>query len=42
MDEMAEKLEIDPVESRILNDTQVVPDNPALGRLTDTVELRKR
>jgi xanthine dehydrogenase YagR molybdenum-binding subunit len=29
MDEMAEKLGIDPIEFRILNDTQVVPDNPA-------------
>src|SRR5204862_2243872 len=28
MDEMAEKLGIDPVEFRIRNDTQVVPDNP--------------
>lgn len=28
MDEMAEKLGLDPVEFRILNDTQVVPDNP--------------
>ena len=28
MDEMAEKLGIDPVQFRILNDTQVVPDNP--------------
>jgi xanthine dehydrogenase YagR molybdenum-binding subunit len=28
MDEMAEKLGIDPVEFRIINDTQVVPDNP--------------
>jgi len=28
MDEMAEKLGIDPVQLRILNDTQVVPDNP--------------
>jgi xanthine dehydrogenase YagR molybdenum-binding subunit len=27
MDEMAEKLGIDPVDFRILNDTQVVPDN---------------
>jgi xanthine dehydrogenase YagR molybdenum-binding subunit len=27
IDEMAEKLRIDPVEFRILNDTQVVPDN---------------
>ncbi len=29
MDEMAEKLGLDPVQFRILNDTQVVPDNPA-------------
>jgi xanthine dehydrogenase YagR molybdenum-binding subunit len=29
MDEIAEKLRLDPVEFRILNDTQVVPDNPA-------------
>jgi xanthine dehydrogenase YagR molybdenum-binding subunit len=29
MDEMAEKLGIDPIEFRILNDTQIVPDNPA-------------
>ncbi|MES2830487.1 MAG: aldehyde oxidoreductase molybdenum-binding subunit PaoC [Pseudomonadota bacterium] len=28
MDEMAEKLGMDPVEFRIVNDTQVVPDNP--------------
>ena len=29
MDELAEKLQMDPIEFRILNDTQVVPDNPA-------------
>jgi xanthine dehydrogenase YagR molybdenum-binding subunit len=29
MDEMAEKLGLDPVEFRILNDTQTAPDNPA-------------
>jgi xanthine dehydrogenase YagR molybdenum-binding subunit len=29
MDEMAEKLRLDPVEFRILNDTQVDPENPA-------------
>jgi xanthine dehydrogenase YagR molybdenum-binding subunit len=29
MDEMAEKLGLDPVEFRILNDTQIVPDTPA-------------
>ena len=28
MDEMAEKLGMDPVRFRVLNDTQVVPDNP--------------
>ena len=28
IDEMAEKLGLDPVEFRIINDTQVVPDNP--------------
>ena len=28
MDEMAEKLGLDPIEFRILNDTQVAPDNP--------------
>ncbi|MER8483846.1 aldehyde oxidoreductase molybdenum-binding subunit PaoC [Mesorhizobium sp. M1322] len=28
MDEMAEKLDIDPIEFRILNDTQVDPSNP--------------
>jgi xanthine dehydrogenase YagR molybdenum-binding subunit len=29
MDEVAEKLRLDPVEFRIINDTQVVPDNPS-------------
>jgi xanthine dehydrogenase YagR molybdenum-binding subunit len=29
IDEMAESLGLDPVEFRIINDTQVVPDNPA-------------
>jgi xanthine dehydrogenase YagR molybdenum-binding subunit len=28
MDEMAEKLGLDPVEFRIINDTQMLPDNP--------------
>ena len=28
MDELAEKLGIDPVQLRIINDTQIVPDNP--------------
>ncbi|HEY0548013.1 MAG TPA: aldehyde oxidoreductase molybdenum-binding subunit PaoC [Verrucomicrobiae bacterium] len=35
VDEMAEKLGIDPIEFRILNDTQVVPDNPAPPPSTD-------
>jgi xanthine dehydrogenase YagR molybdenum-binding subunit len=29
MDELAEKLQMDPVELRVLNDTQVDPENPA-------------
>ena len=29
MDEMAEKLKLDPIEFRMLNDTQVDPENPA-------------
>lgn len=35
MDEMAEKLGMDPVQFRIVNDTQVVPDNPQKPRSTD-------
>lgn len=35
MDEMAEKLGLDPIEFRILNDTQVVPDNPPKPESTD-------
>jgi len=38
MDEMAEKLGLDPIEFRVLNDTQVVPDSPATpksGNSTD-------
>jgi len=35
MDEMAEKLGLDPVEFRILNDTQVVPDNPGKPKSND-------
>ncbi|MEN3277196.1 MAG: xanthine dehydrogenase YagR molybdenum-binding subunit [Massilia sp.] len=35
MDELAEKLGIDPVQLRILNDTQVVPDNPEKPEATD-------
>jgi xanthine dehydrogenase YagR molybdenum-binding subunit len=35
MDEMAEKLGIDPIQFRIINDTQVVPDNPEKPNSTD-------
>jgi xanthine dehydrogenase YagR molybdenum-binding subunit len=35
MDEMAEKLGLDPIEFRILNDTQVAPDNPAKPPASD-------
>jgi xanthine dehydrogenase YagR molybdenum-binding subunit len=35
MDEMAEKLGLDPIEFRIRNDTQVAPDNPAKPESTD-------
>ncbi|HYC53424.1 MAG TPA: aldehyde oxidoreductase molybdenum-binding subunit PaoC [Candidatus Binatia bacterium] len=35
MDEMAEKLGMDPIEFRILNDTQVVPDYPQKPRSQD-------
>jgi xanthine dehydrogenase YagR molybdenum-binding subunit len=35
MDEMAEKLGIDPIEFRIINDTQVVPDNSGGPRSND-------
>ena len=35
MDEMAEKLGLDPIEFRIRNDTQVVPDNPAKPESSD-------
>jgi xanthine dehydrogenase YagR molybdenum-binding subunit len=35
MDEMAEKLGLDPIEFRIINDTQVVPDNPSKPQSSD-------
>lgn len=35
MDEMAEKLRLDPVEFRIRNDTQVVPDDPGRASGSD-------
>jgi xanthine dehydrogenase YagR molybdenum-binding subunit len=39
MDEMAEKLGIDPIEFRVLNDTRVVPDNPAPPKSQDPQSL---
>lgn len=43
MDEMAEKLGIDPIEFRVLNDTQVHPEQPnrpfSLRRLVDCLRL---
>ena len=38
MDEMAERLKIDPIEFRILNDTQIVPDKPARPPSPDSIE----
>ena len=35
MDELAEKLGMDPVELRVINDTQVVPEDPGRGGGTD-------
>ena len=42
MDEMAEKLGLDPVEFRIRNDTQVVPDHPAKPESTDPQSKQKK
>jgi xanthine dehydrogenase YagR molybdenum-binding subunit len=41
IDEMAEKLGLDPVEFRIINDTQVVPDNPSLPPSGDPQALKE-
>src|SRR3954447_13243535 len=41
VDEMAEKLGVDPVEFRILNDTQVVPDNPSRPTSPDPQSLKQ-
>ncbi len=38
MDEMAEKLGLDPIDFRIKNDTQVVPDNPVKAPSKDAKE----
>jgi xanthine dehydrogenase YagR molybdenum-binding subunit len=40
MDEMAEKLALDPVEFRIRNDTQVAPDNPAKPKTDDDPQAK--
>ena len=42
MDEMAEKLGLDPVEFRVTNDTQVVPDNPEHKQEEPPVPFSKR
>ena len=41
IDEMAEKLGMDPVEFRILNDTQVVPDHPGKAKSADPQSKKK-
>ncbi|MFI8614622.1 aldehyde oxidoreductase molybdenum-binding subunit PaoC [Acidovorax sp. NPDC077693] len=41
MDELAEKLQIDPVELRIRNDTQVVPDTGKKGQTKDSAAADK-
>lgn len=41
MDEMAERLKLDPIEFRIMNDTQVVPDNPAPADSPDPQSVAK-
>jgi xanthine dehydrogenase YagR molybdenum-binding subunit len=41
MDEMAEKLGLDPVAFRIINDTQVVPDNPSRPPSHDPQALKE-
>ncbi|MDB6155873.1 MAG: xanthine dehydrogenase [Chthoniobacteraceae bacterium] len=40
VDEMAEKLGIDPIDFRIINDTQVVPDNPAKPPSSDPQSMK--
>ena len=41
IDEMAEKLGLDPVEFRIINDTQVVPDNPSRAPSSDPQAVKE-
>ena len=42
MDEMAERLKIDPIEFRILNDTQIVPDKPARPPSPDSQSINNQ
>jgi len=42
MDEMAEKLKLDPIEFRIRNDTQVVPDHPRKSSGDDPKESKEK
>jgi xanthine dehydrogenase YagR molybdenum-binding subunit len=42
MDEMAEKLGMDPIEFRIANDTQVVPDKPAKAGKADSSDPQSK
>jgi xanthine dehydrogenase YagR molybdenum-binding subunit len=41
IDEMAERVGLDPVEFRIINDTHVVPDNPKRPKSDDPQALKK-
>jgi xanthine dehydrogenase YagR molybdenum-binding subunit len=42
IDEMAEKLKLDPIEFRVRNDTHVVPDNPARPTSPDPQSINNR
>jgi xanthine dehydrogenase YagR molybdenum-binding subunit len=42
IDEMAERLGLDPVEFRIINDTQVVPDNPSRPASSDPQSAKQQ
>ncbi len=42
IDEMAEKLKLDPIEFRIINDTQVVPDTAEPGSATPSLRFSQR
>ena len=42
MDEMAERLGVDPIEFRVMNDTQIVPDSPPLAKGDSTDPQSKK